>query len=524
MSQVSHLQVLKTRYRIIMMKQAKIIFDRDFTIGKIDSRLWGSFVEHLGLCMYGGLHDPTQKCSDRNGFRNDVKQLICELGVTNIRYPGGNFVSGYHWKDGIGPKDSRPRKKDLAWNAVETNEVGTDEFASLMKELGVELIMSVNLGTGLPEEAGDLVDYCNTSQGTYWSDLRKTHGQVEPYGIKTWCLGNEMDGDWQIHSLTAHEYGRKAKETAKIMKWMDNEIKLIACGSCTNEVGHKTYGDWDLCVLEETYEYIDYLSLHRYYNYHKDKQLVYESHDDVTDIPSFFQDLQEYISTITNAINFIKGKKRSSHSVYIAFDEWGVITSSSALPGGAKQDYGYATFTLLDAVIYGGLLCTFLNNCDTVKIANQSLLINEGGMISVTADGGAMFQVTANPFRDTALYAKGTSLQAIQDLPTASTNHHGNCPYIISSATYDEKTGLLYVFVANVSLFEDVELLLELRSFRNLRIESIQTLYHEDPYVYNDVDFELTPEITYLQRSYNDPCNIIIKRHSWNVIRCKECD
>ncbi len=504
------------------MKQAKVILERDFVIGEVDPRLTGSFVEHLGRCLYGGLYEPEHPSADSKGFRDDVKELITALGVRTIRYPGGNFVSGYNWKDGIGSKALRPHRQEMAWNVIETNEVGTDEFASLMKELDVELIMAVNLGTGTPMEAGELVDYCNTEEGTYWSDLRKANGSEEPYGIKTWCLGNEMDGRWQIHSLTAKEYARKATETAKIMRWMDNDIELIACGSCTNELGHTSYGDWDLQVLEEAYEHINYLSLHRYYNYHQDVQLVYDSHDDESDIPYFFRDLQEYIDTITSVIRFVKGKKQSSHDVYIALDEWGVITSTSATPGGVSQQYGYATFSLFDAVIYGGLLCTLLLNSDKVKIANQSLLVNEGGMISTHTEGVALLQITAYPFRDVALYAKGVSLQPVLESPTVDTHHHGKQPCITLAATYDKEQGSLVVFIANVSVEDDVELTLDLRSFCNIQIQRMQTLYDDNPYVSNSANSTVSVREHVIDEAYHKPWNVVIKRHSWNVLICKE--
>ena len=293
------------------MQRAKVIFDKDFRIGQVDKRICGSFVEHLGRCLYGGLYEPNHAEADLNGFRQDVKDLIREAGVSTIRYPGGNFVSGYDWKDGIGPKAQRPARKDLAWNVIETNQIGTNEFADCLRGMKVEMMMAVNLGTGTPMAAGELVDYCNTAKGTYWSDLRRLHGYEKPHDIKLWCLGNEMDGEWQICMQTAAEYARKAKETAKIMKWMDPRIELVACGTCTNEIGHQTFGEWDRIVLEETYDNIDYLSLHRYFNYDPTKQLFYSMKDTPADIPHFFADLQNFLDTVISTADYVKGKKRS---------------------------------------------------------------------------------------------------------------------------------------------------------------------------------------------------------------------
>ncbi|TAH65564.1 MAG: alpha-N-arabinofuranosidase [Anaerolineaceae bacterium] len=503
------------------MTKAHVIFDKDFVIGDIDRRLYGSFVEHLGRCMYRGIYEPTHESADEQGFRNDVKELIKELGLTAIRYPGGNFVSGYDWKDGVGPKEQRPARKEMAWNVIETNEVGTNEFAKYLKDLDIELIMAANLGTGSVMEAGEFVDYCNTDQGTYWSDLRREHGVLEPHKIKSWCLGNEMDGEWQIGMLTAKEYARKAKEAAKIMRWMDPSIELIACGTCTNEEGHKSFGEWDRIVLEETYDYIDYISLHRYFNYDPTKQLFYKMKDDISDIPYFFKDLQNFLDTVINAADFVKGKLRKDKDIFISFDEWGVITNTSAAPGGTAQEYGYANFCLLDAVIYGGLLCTFLNNADRVKIACQSLLVNEGGMISTDPKGKAIRQATFYPFMHAAKYGKGVALKPVTKLPTKATNHHGEEATMTVSAAFEEETGNLNVFLMNCDLQEDVEVHLDLRSFGKLKSLGRIELYHEDCFAGNtfEEEYKVVPKEMELASSQDGKFTILIKKHSWNVLR-----
>lgn len=503
------------------MKKANIIYDRDYEIGEIDRRLTGSFGEHLGRCVYGGMNEPDHETADQDGFRNDVKELIRELGVSAIRYPGGNFVSGYNWKDGIGPKEDRPVKKDMAWNTIETNRVGTNEFAAYLKDMDVEMIMAVNLGTGTPMEAGELVDYCNNEKGTYWSDLRIKHGAAEPHNFKTWCLGNEMDGEWQICMQTAEEYARKAKEAAKIMKWMDPSIELIVCGTCTNEEAHTTYGEWDRVVLEETYELADYISLHRYYNYDPEKQLFYKMNENDTDIPYFFTDLDSYIRTICNAADFIKGKRRSDKSVMISFDEWGVITKSSAAPGGVGQQYGYASFSQMDAVIYGGLLCTFINHADRVKIACQSLLVNEGGMISTDPSGKAIRQSVFYPFYHVAKYGRGTALRAAAVYPLRQTDHHGMQPVVTSAASYEKETGNLNLFIMNCDRGEDVEVCLELRSFGPLKALGHIELYHDNPWAANtfEEEYNVTPEEKVLECSENGKVTLTLKKHSWNILR-----
>lgn len=507
------------------MKKGSIIFDKDYIVGEVDKRLMGSFVEHLGRCVYGGIYEPAHPSADANGFRNDVKELIKELGVTAVRYPGGNFVSGYDWKDGVGPLENRPRRKEMAWNTIETNEVGTNEAAAFLKEMGVDMIMANNLGTGTAKEAGELVDYCNTKEGTYWSELRRMHGVEEAHGFKTWCLGNEMDGEWQIAMHTAEEYARIAKEAAKIVKWIDPSIETVACGTCTNETDHKTFGDWDRIVLEEAYDYIDYLSLHRYFNYDPEKQLFYKMQDNETDIPYFFKDLQNFLDTVISACDFVKGKRRSDKTVNISFDEWGVITDSGAIPGGVHQEYGFANFKELDAVIYGGLLCVFLNNADRVKIACQSLLVNEGGMITTDPNGKAIRQTTFYPFQDVAAYAPGgVTLEQVAVLPTKTTEHHGEQETISVAGIYHKEVKEITIFAINCDMEEEAEIMIDLRAFGDLEGLMWKELYDDDPYAKNtfEDEFRVVPKEKTMDSPVEGKITVVLKKHSWNVLRFKE--
>ena len=240
----------------------RILVDGRRSISPLDRNLFGSFLEQLGRAIYEGIYDPGSKLSDSNGFRKDVMQEIRTLGVPIIRYPGGNFVSGYNWLDGVGPKQDRPRVLDKAWNTVYTNQLGTNEYMAWCKAVGTLPLMGLNLGTGTPEQAAALLEYCNVDQGTKWSDLRRKHGYAEPYNVKNWCLGNEMDGPWQIGHMTATEYGMKAQDTARQMRYVDHSVQLIACGSSGPFM--PTYLEWDREVLEQCYENVDGLSLHRY--------------------------------------------------------------------------------------------------------------------------------------------------------------------------------------------------------------------------------------------------------------------
>ena len=295
------------------MKETRIICDRDFIVGEIDSRIYGSFLEHMGRVIYSGIYEPQNQTADEDGFRTDVLDVVKEMGVSSVRYPGGNFVSMYRWEDGIGPKEKRPKRLELAWRSVETNEFGTNEFMRWAEKANIQPIFTVNLGTRGIEEAVNYLEYCNFPGGTQYSDLRRAHGIIEPYKVKMWCLGNEMDGAWQIGHKTAYEYGRLAAETGRAMKTVDPNIELIACGSSLSTMD--TYPEWDMEVLEQTYDVIDYLALHQYYGGQEKgtKEFLAQSID-----------MEEYIRTIRSVANVVKQKRRSKKDMRFSIDEWGV--------------------------------------------------------------------------------------------------------------------------------------------------------------------------------------------------------
>lgn len=508
------------------MKKAVITADKAYKISEVDRRLMGSFVEHLGRTVYGGIYEPGHPTADENGFRGDVKELIRELGVSIIRYPGGNFVSGYDWKDGIGPKAERPAKFDPAWKRVETNEVGTDEFVKYAKDTGFEVMMATNMGTGTPQDAQEFLDYCNGNGDTYWSGLRVKNGSEKPYGIKTWCLGNEMDGPWQICCMDADAYAKKAMEAAKLMRWTDPSIETVFCGSCATEPEHKTFGFWDRMVFERAYEQIDYISLHRYYNYTPAANMFYPLLDTFDDIPHFFTDLQDFLDMAKGAADYVKVATHSNKTINISFDEWGVITSDRA--GGTEEfsafkARGYSAFTQVDTMIYGGILCTFLNNADRVKIANQSLIVNNGGMISTKEGGGVIKQGTFYPFMHVAKYGKGIAIRTVVDGPSIETEHYGAHPAIVNAVVYNPETKEVTVFAINCSMEDDIEASIDLRSFGELvPVERIE-IYNEDPFVRNTFETPdvIAPVTLPLDAPENGISKAVLKKHSWNVFRFK---
>lgn len=276
-----------------------MVVDKEYKIAEVDDRIYGSFIEHLGRAVYGGIYEPGHPEADEQGFRKDVLDLVKQLNVPIVRYPGGNMVSAYNWEDGVGPKEDRPQRLELAWRTIETNQVGTNEFADWAKKAGTEVMMAINLGTRGIDAARNIIEYTNHPGGSYWSDLRKKHGYEQPHNIKTWCLGNEMDGPWQVGQKTPYEYGRLAKEAAKAMRLVDPSIELVTCGSSNSSM--PTFPEWEAETLDHTYEEADYISLHQYFgNYDNDSQNYLANG----------LELERFIETVTSICDYIKAKKR----------------------------------------------------------------------------------------------------------------------------------------------------------------------------------------------------------------------
>ena len=496
------------------MKQARVIIDKDFQVSRIDRRIYGAFLEHLGRAIYEGIYQPGSPFADEEGFRKDSLELVKELNVPVVRYPGGNFVSGYKWEDGVGPREQRPKRLELAWHVVEDNQFGLNEFASWAKKAGSDVMMAVNLGTRGVSEAMDILEYCNMDRGTYLSELRRQHGYEKPHNIKLWCLGNEMDGEWQIGHKTAEEYGRLAFETAKVMKWMDPSIELVVCGSSGS--GMATFGDWEATVLNHCYEYVDYISLHTYYGDH--------ARDSETFLANNL-DMDRFITDVANICDFVKAKKRSKKTINLSFDEWNVWYHSS------EQDRKLEPWTqaphqledvydFQDALLVGSMLITLLRHADRVKIACIAQLVNVIAPI-MTSDTGCWRQTTYYPYLLTGKHGQGVVLQTQVACPTYPNAKYGEVPYVDCVSIYNDEADELVVFAVNKSMTEDVQMNMDLRQFAGNDVIEHVMLHDEDLYAVNTEaqPDRVKPVSADASRVDGGTLYAELKHKSWNMIR-----
>ena len=424
----------------------RIFIDSRRTISPLDRNLFGSFLEHLGRAIYEGIYDPGSKLADSNGFRTDVLGEIKKLGVPIIRYPGGNFVSGYNWLDGVGPKKDRPLVLDKAWNSLNSNQFGTNEFMTWCKAVGTEPLMGLNLGTGTPEQAAALVEYCNVEKGTEWSDLRRKHGYAEPYKVRHWCLGNEMDGPWQIGHVTATEYGMKAQDAARQMRAVDPSLQLIACGSSGPLM--PTYLEWDREVLEQCYEYVDGLSLHRYFG-----NTPEETGGSSEKFVALNLTMDRQIAESLAVCDLVRGHKRSPKKLWLSFDEWNVWYRERSGDGERKQAPHLLEepYNMEDALLVGGLIITLLRNADRIKIACLAQLVNVIAPIMTNATG--LFRQTIYyPYSWAVQFARGDVLNLQVQSPTYDVPRMEPVPYVDAAATLDPSNGQSSLFILNRDL------------------------------------------------------------------------
>lgn len=468
----------------------RVVIDPAFSREPLDHHIFGSFLEHLGRAIYEGVYDPGSRLADANGFRADVIREVHGLGVPIIRYPGGNFVSGYHWLDGVGPKKDRPRVLDRAWNTLEPNQFGTNEFITWAKEVGAEPLFGMNFGTGTAEMAAALVEYCNYPSGTKWSDLRRQHGYEQPHNVKYWCLGNEMDGPWQIGHMEAHDYGEKAVDAARQIRVIDANVKLIACGSSGPFM--PTYLEWDRQVLESCYELADGISLHRYWGNNE------ETGGNSSTYLAMNLTMDRQIEEIAAVCELVRGRKRTNKTLFLSFDEWNVWYR--ARNGDAVNGHGKSAphlleevYNLEDALVVGGLLNSLIRHSDRVKVACLAQLVNVIAPL-MTNQNGILRQTIYYPYSWALRYASGRAVQIVPEGPTYEVAHLGrpteeigitgpglgSVPYLDIVATLDSDNKTASLLILNRDLEKPRELDIMWRDLSPRKVNTWQAITGND--------------------------------------------
>ena len=499
-----------------MAEKTTMIVEKDFRIAKIDDRLYGSFIEHLGRAVYTGIYQPGHPAADEDGFRKDVLELVKELNVPIIRYPGGNYVSNFFWEDSVGPKEERKKRLDLAWRTLEPNEVGIQEFQKWAKKADSSVMMPVNLGTRGVSDALNLLEYCNLDTDTYYANLRRKHGDEKPYGIKTWCLGNEMDGPWQTGHKEAKEYGRLAAETAKAMKLMDSSLEFVVCGSSYE--GMPTFGTWEEQVLDECFDYVDYVSLHQYWGNEK---------NDTADFFAVSDDLENFIHTVISICDFVQAKKRSKKKIHLSFDEWNVWYHTRTqddqdmanMPWRSHPHLLEDIYTYEDAIVDGLALIKFIQNSDRVKIACLAQLVNVIAPIMTEEDGPAWRQTIFYPFYHASKYGRGYALQPVIHTGTQETSGHGAVTDVDAVAVYNEEKDQVAVFAVNRNTEETVDFEIALRGFEGYQVQTYEALEGSDMKAVNSAAGETVKPIQRGDYQMEGArLTTTLKPASWNVI------
>jgi alpha-N-arabinofuranosidase len=476
----------QTRDRVI-----RVSLDSSRYRADIDRRLFGSFLEHLGRAIYTGVYQPGSPLADKNGFRTDVVAQIKNLGVPIVRYPGGNFVSGYNWLDGVGPKDKRPTVLDRAWNSTETNQFGTNDFVDWCRVAGAEPLLGMNFGTGTVESAVNYVEYCNVNRGTKWSDLRRSHGYDQPHNVRYWCLGNEMDGPWQMGQLTGREYGRKAVDTARQIRVIDRDVRLIACGSSGTNMPQ--YLVWDREVLEECYDQVDGLSLHAYYG--NTQALTANS---TARYLAMNMDMERQIAEAEAVCDYVQAMRRSSKRLWLSFDEWNVwyrARTGNAVNGNraVAPRLLEEVYNLEDALLVGGFINTLVRNAGRVRVACLAQLVNVIAPL-VTNDTGVLRQSIFYPYSWGLKYAHGRVLDLHIESDTypirgaglqADFARNADVPFVDIVVTMNPENGQLSVLMLNRDLDAEREVVLDFRDKTPTRVLACETLTGSDLKAFN---------------------------------------
>ncbi|MFE4453231.1 alpha-N-arabinofuranosidase [Streptomyces sp. NPDC056796] len=503
-----------------MTRTARFTLDPAFTVGDVDPRLFGSFVEHLGRCVYDGIFEPGHPCADEAGLRTDVLDLVRELGVTAVRYPGGNFVSGYRWEDSVGPADERPRRLDLAWRSTETNRFGLSEYIGFLRKIGpqAEPMLAVNLGTRGVQEAIQLQEYANHPSGTELSDRRVEHGDKDPFGIRLWCLGNEMDGPWQTGHKTAEEYGRIAAETARAMRQIDPSVQLVACGSSSRAM--PTFAAWEATVLAETYDLVDHVSLHAYYE---------ETDGDRDSFLASAVDMESFIESVVATCDHVGARLKSTKKINLSFDEWNVWYMSRFQQETAENPLDWPeaprlledNYSVTDAVVFGSLLIALLRHADRVTVACLAQLVNVIAPIMTEPGGPAWRQTTFFPFAQAARYGRGQVLDVRVDSPTYGTAKYGETDLLHATAVRDPETGAVTVFAVNRGQDAALPLEVALTGLGLERVVEHRVVADADPEARNTLaePERVLPHAAEGTELVGGTLKAVLEPLSWNMIR-----
>ncbi len=499
--------------------QTRLIVNRHFTVGEAEGSLFGGFVEHIGRCVYTGIYEPDHPLADEHGFRKDVIEMVKELDMPLTRYPGGNFVSGFDWKDGIGPVEQRPVRAEYAWKALEPNKVGIHEFVEWCRLVNSEPFYALNLGTDTPKSAQQLLEYCNFPGGTYWSDLRRKNGSEAPFNIRHWCLGNELDGEWQIGHKTAQEYGRIAHETAKMLRMVDKDVKITLCGSC--HLSLPTYGTWDYEVMRHCFDDVDYLAIHLYFGNKTHNLKRFFAHAELLDI------------NIENAIaccDAVAAERKSLKKIMIALDEWNVgyrCTDDKVKipPWHCPRDINEEIYDMADVIVDGCAMLSMLDHADRLKIGCLEQTVNVIAPIMTRPGGGAWCQTIFFPFLETSRYGRGTVLRGVVESPSYEEPSFFSCKvnYLRSTAVWRKEAGEVTVFAINRADEEmDFEALLE--DFTPSSVVGAVEIHHDSLETINTeydqpvCSRDMAPERYTLQGNL---LRASLKPYSWNMFRVK---
>ena len=499
--------------------KARVTVEKSFKIGDVDPKLYGSFVEHLGRCVYGGIYEPGHASDDGHGFRGDVAAIVKELDTPIIRYPGGNFVSGYRWEDGVGPIDERPKRLDLAWRTLETNAVGVNEFSAWCRRVGSEPMLAINLGTRGIEAALDMLEYVNHPSGTHLSDLRIKHGFKDPHNVKVWCLGNEMDGPWQTGHKTAHEYGRLAFETGRAMKVIEPDLQLVSCGSSNTFM--ETFPQWEAETLMHTYEIADYVSLHQYFS---------NADNDTPNFLALSLETDHFIKTVIAICDYVKAVKRGKKDILLSFDEWNVWYHSLKKDENEMKERPWQVapslledvYTFEDALVVGCMLITFLKHANRLKMACIAQLVNVIAPIMTETGGGACRQTIFYPLLQASKYGRGTALMPVVSSPKYDSKDYTDVPYLETVAVANEELGELTVFAVNRHLENPMILDLDIKGFEGYTVTEHIVLESDDLKAVNTVSNpgKVVPAVRKDSVSVNGTSlEIRLEKASWNVIR-----